>query len=340
MRYQHRRSSLRDVAERAGVSVATVDRVLNHRGKVKDETVQRVMSIAAELGFDSGPEAGDFVFNILLQDPDHLYYRDLGQAIESAVAAHARDGLLVRVHYLVDTDDRAVAARIDALARDADGLAGVFVQNRFVLESLSRVIAAGKPVVTLLSDIRHPKRFAYVGLDNRAVGRTAGYLMGKIVRKETGRILVTTETMNYLGLEEREMGLRSVLLERFPHLQMSSVVEIGGDRDTMVERVAAKVRDPDVVGVYNVGGRNSVIAAAIAQAGRPAGDVVFIGSELTDISRKLLVEGRMEAAIGFPARVAAEAITEVLLAASGRGGHDPRPAYEPMQIYFVENAIV
>lgn len=334
-----RRASLKDVAEKAGVSIATVDRVLNARGRVKEVTAQLVRSVAEDLGYEDRVYDGDFVFNVLLHDPDHLYYRDLGQAILSEAERLGRDGLKVNIHYLLDTEDRAVAARIDELAADADGIAGVFVQNRFVLESLSRVIETGKPLVTLLTDIRHPRRFAYVGLDNRTTGRTAGYILGRLIRRSSGLILVTTETMNFLGLEEREMGLRSVLMERFPHLQMSSVIETGISRDTMVQRVAERVADPEVVGVYNVGGRNSVIAEAIRASGRSPGDVVFVGSELTDVSRKLLIEGRMDATISFPAWQAGRAVAEALLAAAGRSSALPRPTYEPFHIHFVENAI-
>src|SRR5690606_40820144 len=125
-----RRASLKDVAEKAGVSIATVDRVLNARGRVKDVTAQLVRSVAEDLGYEDRVYDGDFVFNVLLHDPDHLYYRDLGQAIQSEAERLSRDGLKVNIHYLLDTADRAVAARIDELAADADGIAGVFVQNR------------------------------------------------------------------------------------------------------------------------------------------------------------------------------------------------------------------
>lgn len=332
-----RRASLRDVAEMAGVSLATVDRVLNGRGKVKGETVAKVREVAEQLGFEKGVYREDFLFNILLQDPEHYYYRDLGRAIEAEAEALQKDGLRVAIHYLGDTDDAAVARKITELAADADGIAGVFVQNTRAAEAIATVIDQGKPVVTLLSDIRHPRRAEYVGLDNRTVGRTAGYLLGRLVKKPKGRILVTAETMNYLGLEEREMGLRALLLEKFPNLHMSSVVEKGGNRDTMVQRVAERLADPEVVGIYNAGGRNSVIAEAISLAGRT--DLVFIGSELTEVSRRLLIEERLDAVISFPARRAGRAIAHALLEATGRGSVE-MDAYQPLQIYFVENAIL
>ena len=137
------------------------------------------------------------------------------------------------------------------------------------------------------------------------------------------------------------MGLRSVLLEKFPNLQMSSVVENGGNREAMIERVAEKLRDPDLVGIYNAGGRNSLIADAIRLARRDSkGDLVFVGSELTEVSRRLLIDGRLDAVISFPARRAAKALAHALRAVTSRAATAALPPYQPLQIYFAENAVL
>ena len=335
----NRRANLKDIAEAASVSTATVDRVLNDRGRVTEATMERVRRAAEELGFPTGLNREDFLYRVLLQDPDHLYYRALGGAISREAEAFRRRGLRVEIEFLVETDDSLVAEKIDELSRDADGIAGVFVQNTLTLEAVSRAIERGKPVVTLLSDLRHPLRAAYVGLDNRTVGRTAGYVLGRFAKQPSGRVLVTSETMNYLGLEEREMGLRSVLAEKFPHLEMSSVIEKGSDRDAMVQRIADRVKDPSIVGVYNVGGRNNVIVDAMKLAGRRQGEVVYVGSELTEISRRLMIDGWMDAVISFPANRAGKAVIQAMLQASGRGDGSNPGSFQPLQIYFAENAV-
>lgn len=155
-----RRAGLRDIAELAGVSVATVDGVLNDRGRVKPETAAIVRKIAESLGFENGVYKDEFVFNVVLQDPEQLYYQELGAAISNEVPALQREGIRANIHYLADTHDAAVSGKINELAESADGIAGVFVQNTLTVEALSRVQEQGKPVVTVLSDIRHLKRTA------------------------------------------------------------------------------------------------------------------------------------------------------------------------------------
>ena len=51
------------------------------------------------------------------------------------------------------------------------------LEHPAVREAVNALAAAGVPTVTLISDIANARRAAYVGLDNRSAGRTAGYLM-------------------------------------------------------------------------------------------------------------------------------------------------------------------
>jgi LacI family transcriptional regulator len=46
-----RRIGIKDIASKAGVSIGTVDRVLHHRGEVKEETRAKINQIIEELGY-------------------------------------------------------------------------------------------------------------------------------------------------------------------------------------------------------------------------------------------------------------------------------------------------
>ena len=45
--------TIKEIAERAGVSRGTVDRALNNRGRIKPEVAERIMAIAKELDYHS-----------------------------------------------------------------------------------------------------------------------------------------------------------------------------------------------------------------------------------------------------------------------------------------------
>ena len=84
-----------------------------------------------------------------------------------------------------------------------------------------RLSEAGIPVVTLVSDLPFSKRVAYVGMDNRSAGATAAYLinqwLGDVLWGQDGRILVALSRSVFRGEEEREIGFRSAIRERWPH---------------------------------------------------------------------------------------------------------------------------
>ncbi|WP_163413907.1 substrate-binding domain-containing protein, partial [Escherichia coli] len=70
-----------------------------------------------------------------------------------------------------------------------------------VRAATARLAGAGIPVVTLVTDLPDTGRQAYVGIDNRAAGQTAAYLIGEWLRGGPARILVTISSNSFRGEE-------------------------------------------------------------------------------------------------------------------------------------------
>ncbi len=73
--------------------------------------------------------------------------------------------------------DSAGARRCNELQGRTQGVGVIALDHPTVREAIRSLSASGVKVVTLASDILHVPRIAYVGIDNRAAGRLAGYLM-------------------------------------------------------------------------------------------------------------------------------------------------------------------
>lgn len=336
-----RRPRLVEVAQAAGVSVATVDRVLNARAPVRDDTADRVHLAIRELGYGrvlpEPPRSAPRTFDVLLQLEERAFYQDLHAAFGAVARELAERQVTCRIHHLQRIDAAEMARRVRKIALTSDGLALVPLEHPRVRQALGEAIEQGMPVVTLLSDLRQPGRLVYVGIDNRAAGRTAGYLMGRFLGRRAGRVAVTLETLSYVGQEEREMGFRSVLRERFPGLEVIEVVE----READLARSDARLRDllrrdPELVGVYGAGGRNAVIGEAVRASGR-AGEVVVVSHELTVHGRQLLIDGVFDAIIVQDCRLIAERALRALLAYyEGGDVADPAPTIE-FRLHVCEN---
>src|SRR5215207_5580737 len=125
-----RRPTIADLAQTAGVSVATVDRVLNQRHPVREDTTRRVLRAAEEIGFHAtalirqrlSPDAPGRTFGFVLQKETHFFYQALAAALKEAV--HMTPG--VRGHPVIafasDLTPAATTERLMEIGAHADAV--------------------------------------------------------------------------------------------------------------------------------------------------------------------------------------------------------------------------
>jgi len=297
------RATVTDIARASGVSTATVDRVLNRRAGVRAATVQRVLEAAAKLDYlpdnallaSLAPRPMELAF--VLPAGTNRYLRMLGDYLGYAQDALAPFHVRCRCHY-VDSFDPAVFAKgLLTHGRRAAGLAFMAVEHPLVREAVDTLVGEGVPVVTLISDLSNSKRIAYVGLENRAAGRTAGLLIGRFLGGRSGKVAMIAGSLSYRGHEEREMGFLHVMQEMFPQLTVTGVREGRDDADTNYRQAHALLEQhPDLIGLYNIGGASDGVGRALKDLGRDR-SVVCIGHGLTPDTRALLIDGTLDAVI-------------------------------------------
>ncbi|WP_050465129.1 LacI family DNA-binding transcriptional regulator [Herbaspirillum autotrophicum] len=303
------RARVVDIAQAAGVSTATVDRVLNQRPGVKAATMQRVLKIAASL--DYLPEADLYkamqpkpmrlVF--LLPPESNRFMRMLGDYIAFAEDQLAPFNVKCKCHHIEGFNPAVLAQRLLHHGRQADGIAFMALEHPLVREAVNTLVAAGVHVVTLISDLSNSRRTAYVGMDNRAAGRTAGYLLGRFLgngsqrHKHGGKIAMIAGSLSYRGHEEREMGFLHVIEEMFPHIEVVGLREGHDDADTNYKQARTLLEQyPDLIGMYNIGGASDGVGRALKESGRDQ-KLVFVGHGLTPDTRGLLIDGTMDAVL-------------------------------------------
>jgi ABC-type sugar transport system substrate-binding protein len=139
-----------------------------------------------------------------------------------------------------------------------------------IITACSQLIGAGIPVVTLVTDLPGSQRLAYIGMDNRAAGTTAAYLMGQWLGDRPGNILITLSQDFFRGEEEREMGFRGAIRGRYPNRALVEIDNSDGLDETMRGLVLAALEsDPEINAVYSIGGGNMAIVEASPQPAGP-----------------------------------------------------------------------
>ncbi|TYC51460.1 substrate-binding domain-containing protein [Rhodobacterales bacterium] len=299
-----RRVTIHDVAEAAGVSLATVDRVMNGRPGVRKTTIEKVRQAAETLNYTPDVFAAGLAkkrlyrFHFLIPDGPNAFMEDLSREARSHAVTMSGARMHVHVEPIDAFDGHRVAGTLAMLDRSAcDGVAVVAPAFPEVRAAIDRLQARGVPVVTLVSDHPASTRQHFVGIDNIAAGRTAGRLMGRFLPKAPATIGLIAGSLGLRDHSDRYAGCREVVERDFPHLKLLKVREGRDDNARNADLVKKMLAEhPDLAGFYNIGAGSRGMIAALQASGR-SGDIVCIGHELTPHTREALMSDVLDAVI-------------------------------------------
>jgi LacI family transcriptional regulator len=302
-----RRPTIKDLAETAGLSVATVNRVLAGAESVRGATRQKVLQAAEQIGFYGLGAINARVvasrprrrFGFLLLQPHRPFYQNCAAAIREAAAAMTDMDIEVRIEFLEDLSPKNTAARIQALAAVCDSICITTAVHPLVIQTVEALQAQGMPVFAFITQLSATGQVHYVGLDNWKVGRTAAWAVDHMC-KVPGKIGVLLGNPRYRNQEMNETGFRSYFREHatgFTLLEPLQTFESAAIAEEMTETLLRE--NADLAAIYVAGGGISGALNAIGNSKR-AGDLVVIGYELMDVTRSALLDGTMTLAICHP----------------------------------------
>lgn len=338
-----RRPTIPDLAEAAGVSVATVNRVLSGAANVRLGTRERVQQAAEKIGFYGlgtiqarvAAARPHLRFGVLLLQPHRPFYRNIARAMEEAAGRATGAEVELKVEFLDDLSPQNVANRALALAADCHAICVTAAVHPVVTEALERVTAQGIPVFAFVSQISVTGQMSYIGLDNWKVGRTSAWTFANVC-KAPGKIGILMGNPRYRNQEMNETGFRSYFREHAPDftlLEPISTFESAAVAQEMTEKLLTE--NPDLAGLYVSGGGISGALAALRASGK-AGQIVVVGYDLTEVTRAALLDGTMTLVISHPLdRLARDAIEGMIRACENPGSNQTSIA--PFEIFTREN---
>ncbi|MGL3607980.1 LacI family DNA-binding transcriptional regulator [Rhizobium sp. G187] len=339
------RPTIRDLAEKAGVSVATVNRVLAGQDGVRPAMREKVERAAGEIGFyglgaiqnrnlASRPK---YRFGVLLLQPHRPFYQMTAAALRDAARAVTDADVELRIEFLEDLSPQNTASRALELSRDCQAICVTAAVHPVVTEALDRITDDGVPVFAFITQLSATGQFPYVGLDNWKVGRQAAWAIANVC-KAPGKIGILLGNPRYRNQEMNETGFRSYFREyatEFTLLEPLSTFESSAVSQEMTEKLLRE--HSDLAGLYVAGGGISGALSALRAQGR-SGTLVVVGYELMDVTRAALLDGTMTVAIAHPLRQMADcAIGGMIEAASNPQDVGSLTKITPFEIYTREN---
>ncbi|MEM8878641.1 MAG: LacI family DNA-binding transcriptional regulator [Pseudomonadota bacterium] len=294
----------RDLAREAGVSIATVDRVLNGRSGVRRQTIERVNKAVEELGFVRDISAANLArrrsyrFLFVLPAAPGQFQSELLNRIDEANKAFLSERVHVETVYVVENDAHAIASTLDDVdPEQTDGIAIMAPASPQVRDAIERLTRNGINVVSLISRQVNSDEAHFVGIDNVAAGRTAARLMGWFSQGRDGDILVVCDTMNSIDTLERRYGFDEIINADFSALRVLPSVECYSESDrTRVVLRNVIDRHPDVLGVYVAVSEAERVVPALADINTDK-SLKIIAHERTPFTEAALEAGRISAVI-------------------------------------------
>lgn len=289
------RFTIKEIAHQAGLSLATVDRVLHGRDHVRQATKDRVLAAESELArqYAASQLRGTKVtLDIVMLAPDR-FTSAVREAFEAELPLMRPATFRARFHLAEVLDEAAMVALLRAIGRR--GTQGIVLKapvTSGVSAALADFAAQKIPVVTYVTDTAPSLRLAYVGMPNRKAGSTAAYLLSRMAGPAPGRVLITLSSLGFEGEDARRIGFVDHLARHAPHLTMVTVSEgFGVDRATGTLISQALADHADIRCVYSIGGGNRAILDAFAAVGRNID--VFAVHDLDRINTGLLKAGKV-----------------------------------------------
>lgn len=292
-KHKHTRPTMQAIADRAGVSRATVSLILTNRKEIverfKPETVAKVRDIANEMGYQAN------IMALSLRAPHPSFYGLIlrGSGVADAVSWHhqAFEGQFLNgaleasrvlgLYPVLATQDspypEAALKRVRGVL-DGGVFGAILRTPHPVLEAhLQRQIERGLPIVIVFPENPSVCPSNGIDVDNVAAGRMAARLLRDAGRE---RLLLIADEVTWEAIRLRNEGFMRVSEEAGASIEVLTV-PAGMDPDTTESWLANRLRSHRPDGIYTA---SSVTGAEALLACQRAGlrvpdDTALVGSD-------------------------------------------------------------
>ena len=194
-------ATIKEIAELAGVSRGTVDRVLNNRGAVSEQTARKVLDIAKALqyrpnraGIVLAAQKRNLKIGVILFDNGNPFFDEVLSGVQEKAQELEEYNCCVSISRVGFDLNAQIAAMEGMAAEGASGLILTPCNEPAVRDKINELAARGIPVITTNTDIENSARLAYVGCDFYRSGQTAAGLM-HLIGKSPIRAGIITGSM-------------------------------------------------------------------------------------------------------------------------------------------------
>ena len=275
--------TIKDIAQKAGVSRGTVDRVLHNRSGVNAAVAARVKDIACELGFVPN-RAGKVLaarkqkikFACLLPDASIPFFSQVIKGFERAQKELGDFGVTLKIFYAAKYDEKNHIEAIKKISRGKfSGVCFTTLDTPEVQFEVNKIVQKGIPVVSVNTDIPDSGRICYVGTDYFRSGKTAAGMLC-LINKEKINVLILAGSYNMRGHKERIKGFVSGLESHNADFTVVDKIESFDDDATAYEKTCAALKsNPKINCVFVASAGAGGACCAVQECGKKINVLAF-----------------------------------------------------------------
>lgn len=226
-------ATMKQIAQLAGVSRGTVDRVLNKRGFVNEATAKKVIDIANSLHYTPSKAARSLAtlkrnlkLTYIMPDPKaNHFFEQVRDGVLKKAADLQEYGVTVELLYSDFSAPETQNHQLDrAVSNGTSGIAIAGFNNPEAADKLREISSSGIPIVTVNTDIANCGRIAYVGSDSYKCGETAAGMVRMITHGQA-KVGIINGSRNIMCHTERVSGFTANLKKYAPNIQIIKTVE-------------------------------------------------------------------------------------------------------------------
>ncbi len=295
-------ATIKEIAELAGVSRGTVDRVLNNRGAVNPQTARKVLDIAQALdyrpnraGIVLAAQKRNLKIGVILFDTGNPFFEEVIEAVErkaEELRGYNCTVLISRVGFDLAAQLKAME---EMAAQEVNGLILSPYNDPQVSAAIDALWDRGIPVITTNTDIVGSRRLAYVGCDFYRSGETAAGLMHLIGGGQIHAGIITGSS-KVLCHTDRVAGFCDRVHSQYPEIQILDIRENSDDEFESYDSTLALLKEhPQINALYFAAGGVYGGCRAVLSSGRK--DMTIISCDKVPTTRQLVLDGVISATI-------------------------------------------
>ncbi|UWP58885.1 LacI family DNA-binding transcriptional regulator [Ruminococcus gauvreauii] len=264
------------IADLAGVSRATVDKVIHNRPGVSDAVREKIKAIIIETNYQPvhlrkymREEKKQIRIAVIIPELQDDFMNSLKAGMDTSYLEFQPYGLHVDYYHCANYEPQQLIAILKHFKElPIDGIALRGLRNKHITELISDFADMNIPVFTYDADLPNSRRVSFIGEDLYRTGQISASLLCKSIGYE-GEIALLTGSMNVNSCIQRIEGFTAYLKEHAPAVRIVAIEETLSQHVITYQKTAAILKSyPNLKGMWNCVCFSEDMAQAVIDAGK------------------------------------------------------------------------